>query len=331
MKMRRREFIALLGSAAAWPMAASAQQDGRVRRVGVLMQGKPTDATYQSYLGAFIEALQKLGWIDGRNLRIDSRWGGDEAELTSFYAKELVGLAPDVIMASTTANLAALQRETRAIPIVFTSVSDPIAQGFVASLARPGGNITGFTAYEFSIGAKWLDLLKQMVPGLKRAVVMFNPEVSTQSPFFLRSIEAAAPAFGVQVVIAHVREPAQIQSAIEAIAREPNGRLIIPTDSFLRVRRDLIADFAARERVPAIAAGDDFVRSGLLMSYAFAQVEPFRGATSYVDRILKGAKPADLPIQQPTRYEFVVSRKTARAFGIEVPLGVLLAADEVIE
>jgi len=280
---------------------------------------------------AFAEALQKLGWVDGQNVRIDYRWTGDEADLARFYAGEIVGIAPEVILCSTTDNLIALQRATSSIPIVFTSVSDPVAQGFVASLARPGGNITGFTAYEFSIGGKWLDLLKQMAPPLNRVAVMVNPDVTAQSRFFLRSIEAAASSLGVQATQTSVREQSEVQFAIESFARTPNGGLILPPDTFTRLRRDLIASLAARYHLPAIAHSDDFARSGLLMSYGYNQVAAYRDSAIYIDRILKGAKTADLPIQQPTRFTLVVNRKTARAMGIELPLGVLLAADEVIE
>jgi putative ABC transport system substrate-binding protein len=218
--MQRRQFITLLGgAAAAWPLTARAQQSGGMRRVGVLLTGKPTDATSRSYLAAFVESLQKSGWIDGQDVRIELRWSGDEADLAGLYAAELVALAPEVILAATTDNLKALQRLTRAIPIVFTQVSDPIEQGFVASLARPGGNITGFAAYEFSIGGKWLDLLKQMVPGLRRVAAMFNPETASPSQFYLRSIEAAALSFNVEVVAAPVHEPAHIQSAIDSGVR----------------------------------------------------------------------------------------------------------------
>jgi putative ABC transport system substrate-binding protein len=288
--VRRREFIALLGgAAAARPLAARAQPTGRVRRVGVLMNGKPTDVGYRLNMAAFAEAFKKLGWIEGQNVRIDYRWSGDEADLAKFYAEELVALAPEVIFCATTDNLIVLQRVTRSIPIVFTSVSDPVAQGFVASLARPGGNITGFTAYEFSIGGKWLDLLKQMSPALNRVAVMFNPEVTPQSQFFLRSIEAAASSLDVQAIAIPVREQSDIQPAIESFARTPNGGLILPPDTFTRLRRDLIASLAARHRLPAIAHSDDFARSGVLMSYGHVQIDAFRDAAIYVDRILKGA------------------------------------------
>jgi putative ABC transport system substrate-binding protein len=329
--MRRREFITFLGGAAtAWPLPAWAQQRGQ-RRLGVLIQGKPTDESYRSFLTAFVDAFQKLGWIDGQNIRIDYRWSADDAELANFYAAELVALNPDVILASTTSNLIALQRVNHAIPMVFTSVSDPVEQGFVQSLARPGGNITGFTAFEFSIGARWLDLLNQLVPGLTRVFVMFNPETSLQSTFFMRSIEAAAPAFGMQAMAAPVHEPADIQPVIESLARASNGGLIIPPDTFTRLRRDLIAGLTIRYRVPAITQSEDWVRSGALMSYGLDGLAPFRGAASYVDRILKGEKPADLPVQNPTKYELGINLKTAKALGLTVPNTLLATADEVIE
>ena len=329
--MRRREFITFLGGAAtAWPLPAWAQQRGQ-RRLGVLIQGKPTDESYRSFLTAFVDAFQKLGWIDGQNIRIDYRWSADDAELANFYAAELVALNPDVILASTTSNLIALQRVNHAIPMVFTSVSDPVEQGFVQSLARPGGNITGFTAFEFSIGARWLDLLNQLVPGLTRVFVMFNPETSLQSTFFMRSIEAAAPAFGMQAMAAPVHQPADIEPVIESLARASNGGLIVPPDTFTRLRRDLIAGLTIRYRVPAITQSEDFVRSGALMSYGLDGLAPFRGAASYVDRILKGEKPADLPVQNPTKYELGINLKTAKALGLTVPNTLLATADEVIE
>ena len=329
--MRRREFITFLGGAAtAWPLPAWAQQRGQ-RRLGVLIQGKPTDESYRSFLTAFVDAFQKLGWIDGQNIRIDYRWSADDAELANFYAAELVALNPDVILASTTSNLIALQRVNHAIPMVFTSVSDPVEQGFVQSLARPGGNITGFTAFEFSIGARWLDLLNQLVPGLTRVFVMFNPETSLQSTFFMRSIEAAAPAFGMQAMAAPVHEPADIEPVIESLARASNGGLIVPPDTFTRLRRDLIAGLTIRYRVPAITQSEDWVRSGALMSYGLDGLAPFRGAASYVDRILKGEKPADLPVQNPTKYELGINLKTAKALGLTVPNTLLATADEVIE
>ena len=329
--MRRREFITFLGGAAtAGPLPAWAQQRGQ-RRLGVLIQGKPTDESYRSFLTAFIDAFQKLGWIDGQNIRIDYRWSADDAELANFYAAELVALNPDVFLASTTSNLIALQRVNHAIPMVFTSVSDPVEQGFVQSLARPGGNITGFTAFEFSIGARWLDLLNQLVPGLTRVFVMFNPETSLQSTFFMRSIEAAAPAFGMQAMAAPVHEPADIQPVIESLARASNGGLIVPPDTFTRLRRDLIAGLTIRYRVPAITQSEDWVRSGALMSYGLDGLAPFRGAASYVDRILKGEKPADLPVQNPTKYELGINLKTAKALGLTVPNTLLATADEVIE
>ena len=329
--MRRREFITFLGGAAtAGPLPAWAQQRGQ-RRLGVLIQGKPTDESYRSFLTAFVDAFQKLGWIDGQSIRIDYRWSADDAELANFYAAELVALNPDVILASTTSNLIALQRVNHAIPMVFTSVSDPVEQGFVQSLARPGGNITGFTAFEFSIGARWLDLLNQLVPGLTRVFVMFNPETSLQSTFFMRSIEAAAPAFGMQAMAAPVHEPADIQPVIESLARASNGGLIIPPDTFTRLRRDLIAGLTIRYRVPAITQSEDWVRSGALMSYGLDGLAPFRGAASYVDRILKGEKPADLPVQNPTKYKLGINLKTAKALGLTVPNTLLATADEVIE
>jgi putative ABC transport system substrate-binding protein len=327
--MKRREFITLLGGAAVWPIAVKAQ---RSRRLGVLMSGNPSDSSYGLYATTFVGALRSLGWIDGQNLHIDYRWTGDSAQFKRAYAAELVALVPDVMMCATTDNLTALQQETRTIPIVFTLVTDPLVQGFVASLAHPGGNITGFTAaYETSFGAKWLDLLKKMAPALTRVAVMFNPETSTQSRFFMRSVETSAGSLGVQVTQAHVRRSLDIESVIDSFAREPNGGLILLPDSFTRSRRDLIVELIDRNHLPAIFFGEDFVRTGGLMSYGPVILDYFRGAASYVDRILKGAKPADLPVQQPNKFDLVINLRTAKALGLEVPVTLLAIADEVIE
>ena len=257
----RREFIAALGgAAAAWPLAARAQQAERVRKVGVLMNSAATDATYQSYLAAFTEALHQLGWIEGQNLRIDVRWSAGDAALARIYAAQLIGLRPDVILTSSTNNLKAIQEATSTIPVVFVQVSDPVAQGFVANITKPGGNITGFSMFEFAIGSKWLNLLKEVAPAL-----MFNPEASPQSQFFMRSIEAAAPSLGVQPAAVPVRATADIEAAVESFARASNGGLILPTDSFILLRFRLIAELAARHRLPSISAQYQFARDGGLM------------------------------------------------------------------
>jgi putative ABC transport system substrate-binding protein len=331
--MRRREFITLLGgAAAAWPDAARAQQPaGRVRRIGVLSNAAANEETYASLLRTFTQTLQKLGWRDQENVKIDVRWSEGDIERTRAYALELVGLAPDIILPIGTANLTAVLRATRSIPVVFLQVSDPVAQGFVASLARPGDNITGFSAYEFSMGGKWVDLLKQMTPGLGRVAVMSNPDTAPQSALFLRSIEAAAPLLGVEVAATPVHNAAEIERAIESLSRQPNSGLVLPTDSFIDVHHDLIIALTVRHRLPNIAASQVFVRHGGLMSYNINYDPQFRQAAVYVDRFLKGTKLADLPVQLPTNFTLAINLKTAAAFGIDVPLALLLSVDEVIE
>jgi ABC-type uncharacterized transport system substrate-binding protein len=331
--VRRREFITLLGGAAAWPTAARAQQTERMRRVGVLMDGPATATAPQSYLQAFVQTLRQLGWTEGQNLHVDIRWNAGDAQLTRIYAAQLIGYMPDVILAATTANLEVIQQATTTVPVVFTQVSDPVAQGFVASIAKPGGNLTGFSAYEFSIGAKWLDLLKEIAPGLTRVGVMFNPGTSPQSKFFMRSIEATAPSHGAPAIVLPVRSTADIEPAFEGFAREPNGGLILPTDTFTRLHQALIVDLAVRHGLPALSNDPDFPKHGGLMSYSVTinYLDQYRQAASYVDRILKGAKPADLPVQQPTKFNYVINLKTAKALGIKVPDTVFARADEVIE
>ena len=327
----RRKFLATLGGAAAWPLAARAEPSDQMRRVGVLMNGAETDPVNQSWLAAFVQAFKNLGW-DGQNVRIDLRWSAGDAERARTYAAELIGLRPDVILTASSLNLTSTQRATTTIPIVFTLVSDPIAQGFVSNLPHPGGNVTGFTNYEVSIGGKWLDLLKQIAPGIARVAVMFNPDTSPQSRFFVSSVEAAAPSFGVHATAVPVRDTADIEPAIVGFSRQPNGGLIFPTDTFTFLRRNLIVDLAARYRLPAIYAYREFTEAGGLMRYSADDYhDQFRQAASYVDRILKGAKPGDLPIQQPTKYALSINLKAARALGIDVPMGLLLRTDEVIE
>ena len=330
--MKRREFITLLGgAAAAWPLGARAQQPGRLGRIGVLMNSAASDSTGQSYVGAFVQSLRKLGWVDGKNLHIDWRWRAGGADQAGTYAEELAALAPEVIFSSSTMNLAALHRATRTIPIVFVQVSDPVTQGFVSSLAQPGGNITGFAGFEFSIGGKWVDLLKQIDPNLSRVVMIFNPETSPQSKLWWNSVEAAAPSFGVEAIARPVHNISDLERVMTELSRQSNCGLIFPTDSFTLSHRELITELAARYRLPAIYPNREFVDAGGLMRYGYIDADQFRQAAFYVDRILKGAKAADLPIQQSTRYELVISLKAARALGIELPLGLLMRADEVIE
>ena len=332
--MRRRDLITLLvGTAAAWPLAARAQQGERVRRIGVLMNNAATDAAWHSYLTAFVQGLHQLGWTEGQNLRIDTRWSVGDAALARIYAAQLIGLMPDVILASSTTNLTVIQQATSAVPVVFVAVSDPVAQGFVANVTRPGGNLTGFGMYEFSVGGKWVDLLKEIAPGLARVGVMFNPDTSPQSKFFMRSIDAAAPSLGVQAIAIPVRATGDIEPTIESFARAPNGGLILPTDSFIRLRQTLMIELASRHRLPAVSADEDFARNGGLMYYGATinLLDQFRQAADYVDRILKGTKPGDLPVQRADKYTLAINLKTAKALGLTVPLPLLGLADEVIE
>jgi putative ABC transport system substrate-binding protein len=328
--MKRRDFVRLLGgAAAAWPLAAGAQQ---LRRLGVLMNRIEADPLARSLVAAFEQQLHKLGWREGENLHTDYRWNGGDAALARTYAAELIGFGPDVILSTSTANLAALQRLSPTAPIVFLQVSDPVTQGFVVNLAHPGGNITGFASYEFSIGGKWLDLLKQLVPTIRRVAVMFNPESSLQTKFFLPAIEAAAPKLDISVTTLQVQSTEEIEPAIAGFSRQPNGGLILPTDAFISVHRKHVIEVAARYRVPAISnANMPFVQDGGLTSYGPDATEQFRQAAVYVDRILKGAKPADLPVQTATKFSLAINLKTARMLGIDVPLSILLTADQQIE
>jgi putative ABC transport system substrate-binding protein len=327
--LARRTFIAALGgAAAAWPLVARAQPP---RRIGILMNGDANDKWRQSSLASFVQGLRNLGWHEAQNLRTELRWTSGDAERARAAATELLQLSPDAILSSSTTNLSALLKQGPTMPIVFIQVSDPIAQGFVSNLAHPGGNITGFASYESSIPGKWLDLLKQIEPNLKRVALVFNPETSPQSKFFLNSVEAAAPTFGVEVVVIHVQDNAGIESAIEALAGQPDTGLIFPTDSFLASRSKLIVEIVARHRLPAIYVEGSYLEDGGLMSYSQDWDEQFRQAASYVDRILRGAKPGDLPIEQPTKFKLVINLKTAKAIGLTVPQSLLATADEVIE
>jgi putative ABC transport system substrate-binding protein len=329
--MRRREFIALLGGAAAgWPLAARAQQPERMRLVGVLATLAEGDPEVKAWLAAFEEGLQKLGWRQGRNIRIDYRWAGGDDQLLQTYAAELVGAAPDVLFAVATPALVALNRQTRSLPIVFVQVSDPIKLGFVASLARPGGNITGFTTYEYAIGGKWLELLKDTAPGTTRVAVILDPRNPTQAQY-VQAIEASAPSFGVQLTLAAVRHAAEVERAIDAFAQQPNGALIVPPNVVTILNRDLIITLAGRHRLPAVYPYRFFATAGGLISYGIDLADTYRRAASYVDLILKGAKPGDLPVQLSTKFELVVNLKAAKALGLTIPEPFLQRADEVIE
>jgi len=325
--MRRRDLIVMIGGAAiAAPRAGLAQQTERTPLLGVLMNATKTDSVAKESLAIFGDALGKLGWTD-RNLRVEYRWNAANPELSRAYAAELVGLAPNVIFCATTINLTALRRATGTIPIVFTLVSDPVGQGFVSSLAQPGGNITGFSVYDFTIAGKWLGLLKEIAPGLARVALMFKPDSAPQSQFYLRSLEAAARSVAVDVVAAPIHDVADIEPAMARISSLPNGGLILPTDSFIGLHHQLIVDLAVRYRLPTISV----YGGGALMEYIVVSSEQYRQAAGYVDRILKGAKPADLPVQEPTNFHFMINLKTAKALGLTVPPMLLARADEVIE
>ncbi len=328
--MRRREFITLLGgAAAAWPLAARAQQPNGVRRIGVLIALAESDPEAQARAAAFRDGLQKLGWTEGHNIRIDYRWAADADHLLA-YAAELVGLAPDVIVGNSSALVAALQRATGTIPIVFAQVADPVGQGFVASLARPGGNITGFATTAATFSVKWLELLKEIAPRVTRVAVIYDP-ANPNWAGYLRGIEARAPLFGVQLSATRVRNAEEIERAIDALARETNGGLIVGSSSLTGVHRELIIALAARHRLPAVYQFRYFVTSGGLASYGIDNIDLFRRAASYVDRILKGEKPGDLPVQYATKFELVINLKTAKALGLDPPVTLLARTDEVIE
>jgi putative tryptophan/tyrosine transport system substrate-binding protein len=329
--MRRREFIAGLGGAAAWPMVARAQQREGVRRIGVLTNGTATETYDQPSLAAFIQGLRQLGWIEGQNLRMDVRWNAGDAGLARIYAAQLIGLMPDVILTTSSINLKVIQQATNTVPVVFVGVSDPVEQGFVASMRQPGGNLTGFSNFEFSTGGKWLDLLKDVAPDLTRVAVIFNPDTSPQSDFFLRAIEAAAPSHGVQAIALSVRATIDIEPALASFARQPNGGLMLPTDSFTRLHNMLIADLAGRLRVPSIGANPNFAKTGGLMEYSIDYINQFGQAATYVDRILKGSKAGDLPVQAPTKFGLIINLITANALGLTIPETLLATADEVIQ
>jgi len=329
--MRRREFITLLGGAAvAWPRAAYAQAD-RMRRVGVLVNRAADDPEEQARLAAFRQLLQELGWTDGRNVRIDYRWGAADADRSRTYAAELVALAPDVILAVGSQITAALLQTTRTVPIVFVNVVDPVGAGYVARLAHPGGNATGFTAFEYSLSGKWLELLKEIAPNLTRIAILRDPAIAAGIGQFAVIQAMASPSRGVELSPIDVRDGGEIERNIAALAREPNGGLIVTASSAAGVHRELIIRLAARHGLPAVYPFRAFVISGGLISYGPDATDQFRRAAGYVDRILKGEKAADLPVQSPTKYELVVNLKTAKALGIIVPQTVLARADEVIE
>jgi ABC-type uncharacterized transport system substrate-binding protein len=328
--MRRRQFISLLGGAVAWPLMARAQQRERMRRIAVLMNLPADDPDGQARNAALLQGLQQFGWTVGSNVRIDIRWGGGDANRMRKEAEELVALAPDVIVASGTTSLRPLLQATRSLPVVFANVADPVGAGFVASLAKPGGNATGFTAFEFGSAGKLLEVLKEIAPGLARAGVVRDPTQSAGTNQFA-AIQAVAPLLKVEVRPLDPRDPSQIEPEIDSFARDPNGGLIVVAGGQAAVHRALIAAAAARHRLPAVYPFRYYVASGGLISYGPDNIDAFRRAAGYVDRILKGANPADLPVQEPVKRELVINLKAARALGIDLPPTVLARADEVIE
>src|SRR5262249_30023857 len=329
-RVRRREFIAGLGGVAAWPLAARTQQGERARRIGVLTWGDENDPVLKAYVSALTQALADLGGTDGGNVRIDLRWHGDDTNRIGALARELVGLQPDIILAGSTSATAAVQREAPTIPIVFVNVGDPVASSIVARLDRPSGNITGFASYEASLGGKWLELLSEIASGLRRVAIMFNPDTAPVS-IFMPAFETTARTLKVVLITAPVHSDIEIETAITALGREPGGGLVVMPEVFTDAHRAPIILAAARRNVPAVYGFSYFARGGGLLSYGPDQVDNIRRAASYVDRILRGAKPGDLPVQFPTKFEMVVNLKTAKALGLAIPRSILLRADEVIE
>jgi len=330
--MRRRDFITLLGgTAVAWPFGADAQQSDRIRLIGVLMGFPESDHEAQSWVAAFREELRKLGWAEGRNIEIDTRWATADVESMKRLAKELVALQPDFILTSTTPATAAMLQNTRTIPIIFVFVGDPVGSGFVASLARPGGNATGFTPIEGSLGGKWVDVLKEIAPRVARVALMFNPPTATFIEGYLNAFKAAAASLSVEAILSPVYDMSELESVIAAQAREPNSGLVVIPDAFTISHRAEITLLADHYRVPAVYWSRSFAELGGLISYGPDLVDEYRRAASYADRILKGAKPSELPVQAPVKFELVINLKTAKALGLDVPVQLRQLADDVIE
>ena len=331
--MRRREFIKIVaGSAVVLPTMAHAQQSQKLRKIGVLMAHKEEDPEFQEYLEAFRQGLQKLGWLEGRNIQIDTRWGAlDDAEVRRRSAQEILALKPDVVLSQNTPPTATMLEQTRNVPVVFLIVTDPVGSGFVKTLSRPGGNATGFTIMEPTTSGKWLELLKEIAPNIKRAGLLFNPKTAPFANYWLRPFDNAAKSLGVQPVAARVDVEADLETVFATEAQIADGGLVVMPDGFLNVYREEIVALASRYRLPTVYPWRFFPELGGLMSYGFDQSESFRTAAGYVDRILKGEKPGDLPVQAPTKYELVINRKTAKALGLDVPLSLLGRADDVIE
>jgi putative ABC transport system substrate-binding protein len=330
--MRRREFIMLVGGAVAWPIAARAQLPERMRRIGVLMGYAESDSEGQTQIAAFRDGLQKLGWVEGQNIRIDTRWTTPtDAAAMQPFASELVALQPDVILASTTPTTTAVLKQTRTIPVIFATVGDPIGSGFVASFPRPGGNVTGFATVEGSLGGKWLELLKEIAPRINQVAFLFNPATATYAEFYLKTFKAAAASLAVEAVEAPVHDRSEFETVIAAQARQPNTGLIVLPDAYTITYRVEISSLAARYRIPAIYAWRLFAEVGGLLSYGVDLNDNFRRAASYVDRILKGAKPSELPVQLPIKYELVINLEAAKALGLDVPFSLQQRADTIIE
>ena len=328
-KIKRRAFITLLGGAVAWPLAVRAQQPHRMRRIGVLMAY--ADREYRSHLAAFREELQELGWTEGRDVQIDYRWAALDPESMRRFARELIALQPDVILSASSPTTASLLQETRSIPIIFANVSDPIGSGFVTSFARPGGNVTGFITMEPTMAGKWLELLKEIAPRVTKCALLFNPTTAPYAEYFLNPFKAAAASFAVEAIIANVRDAAELETAIAAQTREPNGGLIVMPDTFTTVHRAKITALAAQYRLPAVYPFRFFAANGGLLSYGSDTVDNYRRSATYVDRVLHGAKPSELPVQAPVKFELVMNLKTAKALGLDVPPLLQQRADEVIE
>jgi putative ABC transport system substrate-binding protein len=330
-RLKRREFISLLGSAVGWPLVARAEQLEQMRRIGVLMSLADSDPDAQARVATFRKGLQTLGWVEGRNVRIDIRWAASDAALMQRFAKELIALQPDLILSHNTPTTASLLQQTRTIPIVFVIVSDPVGSGFVASFPRPGGNVTGFTNIEPTMAGKWLELLKEVAPNVTRVALLFNPATAPYAEYYLGPLKAAAASFAVKAIAAPVRDARELESVVAAQAREPNSGLLVMPDSFMNIHSADIVSLAARHRLPAIYPFRFFAEGGGLLSYGNDLFDNFQRAAVYVDRILKGETPADLPVQAPIKFNLVINLRAASVFGLEIPPTLLARADEVIE
>ena len=329
--MNRREFIIVLGGATAWPLAARAQQPARMRRIGVLAVFSKDDPLHLAYMAALRKGLQKLGWLEGHNIRVDYGWAASDAESVQRAARELVAVKPDLILTENTLGTTSVLQQTGTIPIIFVNIADPIVSGFVASFPRPGGNVTGFLGLEPTIGGKWLELLKQIAPRVTSVALLFNPASATYAEVYLTPFKAAAPAFGVEAFAAPVRDMVELESIVAALARKPNGGFIVMPDPFLNNRRAEVTALASRHRLAAIYPWRSYIVVGGLLSYGSAASDSYARAATYVDRILRGANPKELPVQTPVKYELVINTKTAKALGLDVPATLLALADEVIE